>query len=389
MRKMTYVVIGGGYAGIHTVKAIQKKVQKKNQSHRVILIDPNPDHIKKVLLFKPAAKKTNIKIPFKRIFPNGVEIIQGFVTAINHFDKSISVRRSSEEEILINYDAVIITVGSTFQSMDRGGIELSSLNNAERIHQRWKENIQLAKHTDDKEERKRLLTVTVVGAGISGIETSALLAEQIRLAAQSNGLSQEVRVLLINSKERLFMDGPEKLSRKLESRLKELGVEVLHNERATYEANGKLELESSKSIPTGLCVWTTGLVPNPILSKWELPLTENGRLKVDSSYRVIGRDGMYSIGDCARIIDPKNKMEDKANCKEATIQGKRLGKIIQADLNKQKVPVHKKPMTTYCIGLGEKQGLVWVALPTLNLFLSGKLGYWIRKMTWDMASLVK
>jgi NADH:ubiquinone reductase (H+-translocating) len=391
MKELTCVIVGGGYAGIHAVKAIRKRLQNK-QALRVILINPNPYHIKKVLLFKPAAQETPIKVPLKKIFPEGVDIVQGNVFSINHLKKSIEIRNDKGEQKQINYDLLVIAAGSSFQQLDelRGGINLSSLENAQRIRHHWLNNLRLAKETKDLTERKRLLTLTVVGAGISGVETSAHLAEQIRNTAVSNGFNQEeVRVLLINSKDRLFVDGPRKLSEKLERRLNKLGVSVIHDEKAVKVKEGKVEVENGNSIPTGLCIWTTGLIPNPNVASWGLPITEDGRLIVDSSYRVEGMEGIYSIGDCARIMDPSTGGEDKMTCKEATIQARRLGKVIKADLYNQEAPVHHTPITTYCFGLGEKQGLVWLALPKFNLYISGKVGLWIRKLTWDIASLVK
>ncbi|WP_047982816.1 NAD(P)/FAD-dependent oxidoreductase [Ornithinibacillus californiensis] len=391
MKELTCVVIGGGYAGIHAVKAIQKRLQNK-QALRVILINAKPYHVKKVLLFKPAAQETPIKVPLKQIFPEDVDIVQGNVFSVDYIKKSIAIRNDKEEQQQINYDFLVIAAGSSFQQLIevRGGISLSSYENAQRIRQQWLNNLRIAKETKDPMERKRLLTIAVAGAGISGIETSAYLAEQVRNTAESNDFNlEEVRVLLINSKERLFVDGPKKLSGKLEKRLNKLGVKVIHDEKVVRVKEGKVDLENGNSIPTGLCIWTTGLIPNPNLASWGLPLTEDGRLVVDSSYRVKGMDSIYSIGDCARIIDPSTGVEDKMTCKEATIQARRLGKVIRADIYQKKAPVHQTPITTYCFGLGEKKGLVWVALPKLDLYLSGKIGYWIRKTTWDIASLVK
>ncbi|WP_026909200.1 NAD(P)/FAD-dependent oxidoreductase [Paucisalibacillus globulus] len=390
MKKMTCVVIGGGYAGIHAIKAIQKNIGR-NQSIRIILIDPNPYHIKKVLLFKPAVEKETIKIPWNRIFTSNVEIIQGYVTMINHKEKSIICQHALGEEQLM-YDNLVITVGSCFQKSDpnTGGISLSSPENGELIFNQWNENLALASKANNQEERKKLMAATVIGAGISGIETSAALAEQMRKVATIKGLNpKEVTVLLINSKNILFDEGPGKLGIMLEERLFQQGVQVIHNAKAICEKNGIVELDNGQRIPSGLSVWTIGLIPNPILSSWDIPLTTDGRVKVDESYRVKESIGIYCIGDCARIVNPRTGVEDQMTCKEATVQARRLGKIIKADILHKRSPIHKTAITTYCFGLGEKQGLVWVELPKINIYLSGKLGFWIRKLTWDIASLVK
>ncbi|WP_096273551.1 NAD(P)/FAD-dependent oxidoreductase [Paucisalibacillus globulus] len=391
MNKYTCVVIGGGYAGIHTIKSIQKNIGRKI-SIRIILIDPNPYHVKKVLLFKPAVGKEDIKIPWKRIFPSGVEVVQGVVTSINKEEKTIIILNNRKEESKLKYDKAVIAIGSSFQQVNsaHGGISLSSPENAEHIYKQWNENLKLASKATCLEEKKKLMTATVIGAGISGIETSAALAEQMKTVAKSMDLDPtDIQVFLINSSNNLFTKGPGKLGKKLESRLVKMGVKVLHHTRVERVNDGIIDLNTGRRILSGLSVWTIGLVPNPKVSNWDISLTTDGRVFVDDSYRVVGTEGIYSIGDCARIVDPRTGIEDRMTCKEATIQARRLGKIMRADIHHKRAPIHKTPLTTYCFGLGEKQGLVWVNLPNLNIYLSGKLGYWIRKITWDIASLVK
>ncbi|WP_010093919.1 NAD(P)/FAD-dependent oxidoreductase [Ornithinibacillus scapharcae] len=391
MSELTCVIIGGGYAGIHAIKSIQRRV--KHRSLRIILIDPMPHHIRKVLLFKPAAAThSEIRIPWKQIFPMGVDVLQGLVSGIDYENKLIRIHDKKGMEHHVNYDIAVIAVGSIVQEVHPtlGGLTLSCEKNAQLILQRWQENMQQAMKTENQNERQRLLTITIIGAGISGIETSAALAEKMREAAECYSIHpNNVNIILINSKDKLFPEGPDKVGKRLEEKLNSIGVIVLHHERAIRENAGMLELEGGGYIPTGLTIWTTGLIPNPSLAKWGVPLTNEGRVKVDESYRVTQREGIYSIGDCTKIYDPKTMVEDTMTCKEATIQARRLGKIIQADLSQRKAPKHRTPIKTYCFGLGDKQGLVWVKLSPFQLIFSGKLGLFIRKITWDIASLIK
>src|SRR5690606_14826051 len=135
--------------------------------------------------------------------------------------------------------------------------------------------------------------------------------------------------------------------------------------------------------------WIIGLVRIFVVLNWDIPLTMDGSVFVDARYRIVGAEGIYSIGDCRRIVDPEAGIEDQMTWKEANIQARKLGKIMRADILHKRAPIHKTPRTTYCFGLGEKQGLIWMNLSKLNIYLSGKLGYWIRKITWDIASLIK
>lgn len=56
MQEVTCIVVGGGYAGINAIKAIRKSFAEVNSyTLLLILIDKQPHHLRKVLLFKPAA----------------------------------------------------------------------------------------------------------------------------------------------------------------------------------------------------------------------------------------------------------------------------------------------------------------------------------------------
>src|SRR5699024_8185231 len=107
------------------------------------------------------------------------------------------------------------------------------------------------------------------------------------------------------------------------------------------------------------------------------------------SYRVQGVTGLYSIGDCAHIIEPTNGKIDGNTCKEAIAQAERLGKIVLADIKRQPSPSHKGVIDFFCFSLGPEQGLVWMRKWGLNIVLTGRLGWWIRKKTWNLASMLK
>jgi NADH:ubiquinone reductase (H+-translocating) len=283
-------------------------------------------------------------------------------------------------------------VGSVVRQPESGlgGIVLSQPEDALAIGERWRDNLKLAATEENPEKRKRLMTIAVAGAGISGMETSAELAYAMRKEAEALGLnSSDTSVYLLNAKERLFVEGPEKVGKKIERLLSEGGVTVLHNCKAMGEAAGMVKLNNGDYLPAGLLVWTIGLIPNPVLRVMGLPLTPEGQVQVDECYRVKGAKGVYSIGDCAKIIDPKNNKVAKMRCAEGVMQAERLGKIVMADLEGRPAPVHKSLMDLFCIGLGENRGLVWARTWGLDIFITGKPAWKFKKLTWNHASKLR
>ncbi|MBO8164528.1 MAG: hypothetical protein H0Z34_12510 [Brevibacillus sp.] len=102
MSELTCVVIGGGYAGIHAIKAIQKALRETSNAKRfrLILVDKQPYHLRKVLLFKPVVKDVDITIPWTNLFPDGITFVQGTVTTIESREKRLRYQDAEGQERL-------------------------------------------------------------------------------------------------------------------------------------------------------------------------------------------------------------------------------------------------------------------------------------------------
>lgn len=394
MKELTCVVVGGGFAGIHAVKAILKAFEghKAGRPLRLILIDKQPYHLRKVLLFRPAAGAGDITVPWQRILPEGSHFVQGTVLNVESRNKQLVYRDVEGNEQLVDYEVLVIAVGSVARQpeTERGGIALTDPEAAKRIREQWLENIRLAALETTMEERRRLMTAAVAGAGITGIETAAELAYAMRAEAMTRGLDPAVvKVHLLNSRERLFLEGPAKVGRRLEQQLAECGVIVHHRRTAMREKGGRLLLSEGTPLPTGLTIWTLGLVPNPALRSMSLPLAEDGRILVDECYRVREATGVYSIGDCAYIVDPASGKVDRMTCKEAIPQAQRLGDIVSADIAGLPAPRHKGVIDSFTVGLGPNRGVMWTRKWGIDMIVTGKLAYKIKTFLWDYASMLR
>jgi NADH dehydrogenase len=394
MKELTCIVIGGGYAGINAVKEIRKmfKGEASQRTLRLILIDKNPYHTRKVLLFKAASGNEDITVPLTKLFPEGVEFVEAAVKKIVTEERKLFYQDVEGNENSMKYDILVVAVGSVVRQTapDQGGIPLTSIDNAWKIHRAWSTNLKKAVKETNAKERQRLMTIAVAGAGISGIETSAELVHYVREDAEKLGLDPDaVKINLINTNKRLFSEGPAKVGHKLERSLETRGVTIIQESRVLQEKGGILTLSSGKKMPVGLCVWTLGLLPNPMLRSIGLPVNSEGYVIVDGSYRVQGAEGVYSIGDCARIVDPSSEKTDGMTCKEATAQAARLGKVLSADIAGRPAPSHKGFIDFFCFSLGPKQGMAWTRHWGIDIIFTGILGWRLRKFTWNSASLLK
>ncbi|GAA4840539.1 NAD(P)/FAD-dependent oxidoreductase [Paenibacillus vulneris] len=398
MNDLTCVIVGGGHVGLHSLKAIKEETRGMTNGRQIrfVLIDKQPGHLRKMLLFRPAVCQEEIMIPWTHYsFSEGVEFVQGKVTSVDSGGKQIRYEDAQGNQVLMRFDLLVVSVGSIVQQPepDRGGIALTDPQAAIDIQERWRANLRKAAAETNPEERKRLMTVAVAGAGISGVETSSELALEMQKEASSLGLNSfDVSVYLLSGQKRLFLEGPENVGKKLDQFLGECGVKVLYNRKVIHAEAGAVKLSNGDRLPVGLCIWTIGLIPNPALRSMGLPLTPEGQVLVDECYRVKGAPGVYSIGDCARIVDPTTGKADLMRAGEGVLQADRLGKIVMADLEGRPAPVHKSASSIldfFCIGLGENRGFVWARKWGLNFIMTGKLGWKIRKLAWDKGSMLR
>ncbi|CAG7658845.1 NAD(P)/FAD-dependent oxidoreductase [Paenibacillus allorhizosphaerae] len=394
MNDLTCIIIGGGHAGLGALKAMKDTTRNMANGRRIrfVLFDKQLGHVRKVLLFRPAASGEGIMVPWKRWHSEGIEFVQGTVKSVESGKKLIRYTDAQGCDAQMSYDLLVVTVGSIVRrpDPDQGGIAMTDPQAAAHIRERWRANLRKAAGESNLEERKRLMTITVAGAGISGIETSAELALAMQREAVALGLrSSDISVYLLNAQERLFPEAPEKVGRKLDQTLSECGVTVLHGRKAMREEAGVVKLNIGGCLAAGLCIWTIGLIPNPVLRGMGLPLTPDGQVLVDECYRVQGMPGVYSIGDCARIVDPRTGKADQMTCKEGGLQATRLGKIVMADLKGRPAPIHESVMDVFCIGMGESRGLLWARKWGLDIIITGKLAWKAKKLAWDLASTLR
>ncbi|EFM12553.1 FAD-dependent pyridine nucleotide-disulfide oxidoreductase [Paenibacillus curdlanolyticus YK9] len=394
MKERTCVVWGGGYAGIHAIKAIAQWCHNAegNERWRLVLIDKSPHHVRKVLLFRPAVETENIAVPWQQILPEHVQYVQGSVRNVDDAHKCLVYQDAEGNDQQLPYEVLVIAAGSSIRlpQQEQGGFTLADAASAARIRTQWLANLKQAAVETHASKRQQLMSAAVVGGGITGIETAAELAYAMKAEAARLGLDAgHVRVHLLNKQQRLFVEGPTKASRKLDRELAACGVTIHHACEAVREAGGQLLLAGGDQLPVGLTIWALGLVPNPVLRSMALPLTNDGQIQVDECYRVHGLSNVYSIGDCAHIVDPASGKADRMTCKEAVPQAQRLGKIIRADQAGHPAPPHKPVMDTFVIGLGPGRGLLWTHKWGLDMIITGKLAYKIKSYVWDYASLLK
>ncbi|MEH7110243.1 NAD(P)/FAD-dependent oxidoreductase [Bacillus sp. JJ1764] len=377
----TIVVVGGGYAGINLLEALKKEFHSEIKDKiRIILIDKNTFHFKKVKLFKGIVNEntSDLHVPLKDFCRLDIDFIQGEATAIAPEKKTIQITGECGTIFQQEYDKLVLALGSVSREVasDCGGIALTSLDKAKEIRQ------QILKKGNSPKSTFRL---AIVGGGITGIETATEVNSWLKNEVVKGNKS--IEVFLINDKQRLLHEAPIKISERIETRLKRHGIKTLQNKKVEKFHDNKVYFSDQSELEVDFCIWTVGLKPHPCLLKLEIPITEEGKIKVDSWYRVEEMDNIYAIGDCVHVSDPISGSISGMSCKEAIAQAQRLAKIMKAHRMGYSAITHRTYPDLLCIGLGPKDGFVWTQKWGVDFVLSGKIAEKIREYTWNLASL--
>eukprot|EP01018_Ginkgo_biloba_P031789 Gb_37713 [translate_table: standard] len=273
--KKRVVVVGGGVAGAHTVKALESHAD-------VTLIDPfnrkeyfDIPWAKLRCMVEPTFAERSIFL--HKEYLKTAKLITSTVTSATN---DAVVTASGER---INYDYLVIASGTTYQGPP---------TKAEMLKQ----------YEADQKKIKDSQTILIIGGGPTGVE----LAGEIVVDFPGK------KVIIVHSGSRLNEFLEPKASKKTLDWLKQKKVEIYFDERIELESLS----ESSKVFTT-----TSGKTINAdchfvcigkrVGSSWlkesafEDCLDSQGRIKVDHNLRIEGKTNAFAAGDITNVKEVK------------------------------------------------------------------------------------
>ena len=181
VRRKRIVIVGGGFAGIAAARAL------KRSDADVILIDRRNHHIFQPLLYQVATSvlaPSEIAAPIRQLAEKqkNVNVMLAEVTGIDLNSRSVDASCPGVGTRKIKFDYLIIATGmqpSYFghDEFAKYAPGLKNLSDAETIRAKILNAYELAETTDDENERARQMTFVLVGAGPTGVELAASMAQ--------------------------------------------------------------------------------------------------------------------------------------------------------------------------------------------------------------------
>jgi len=280
---------------------------------------------------------THISSPLRTSLKR-TRVLRGRVTKIDLASRRIGVNDDGPDGGL-HYDQLVLALGSVSDCLGNSAVaenalEFKTLSDAMHIRNRVIDVFERADAEPDIECRHALLTFVVAGGGFSGAELAGGLNDFVRgMSADYPNLStDDLRVILVHSRERILPELSESLASYAMQRMNERGVTFRLNTRVIDARPGSITLSSGEEIAAETFIWTAGASPNPILKELPVKRDNRGAVLVNRTLAILGYANVWALGDCASVPDTKPGKTCPPTAQAAINQAAVLAHNIRASL---------------------------------------------------------
>jgi NADH:ubiquinone reductase (H+-translocating) len=342
-RKNRVVVVGGGYAGVIAANHLRQRPDVD-----VTLVNPRPEFVERIRLHQLVAGSDDAVVDFAEILAPGIELVIDAATRIDTAARQVELFTGAP----LPYDYLIYAVGSgsgaaTVAGADQFAYPMGDLEKAKRLAARLGELHYGA-------------PVCVVGAGPTGIETAAELAEQGRTVT-----------LVCGPVLGPYLSTPGR--RSVTKRLRKLGVEIVDGPGAMVGAveSDAVVLDGGRRLPSAVTIWTAGFGVPDLASRSGLRTDAIGRLLTDETLTSIDDEWIVAAGDAAAPSGEPLRM----SCQAAIPLGAQAANTVLAHIAGERPARISQAFTGQCISLGRGAGTIQIARTDdtpLPLYIGGR-----------------
>ena len=370
-RRPRVLVIGGGFAGYHCLRTLQRRLPP--DAAELAVVNPT-DHLLYVPLLPEVAggvlEPRRVAVSLRAKLPRA-KLVLGHAVSFDLDARTcmtVDIDGQSHEE---PWDRLVITAGSVTRLLSIPGVAehakgFKSIAEAIYLRDHVLRQIELAELATDPAERAARMTFVVVGAGYTGTELVAQ-GQQLTAAALRNRPGLSPRWILIDIAPRVLPGLSKRLAKPALSLLRKRNIEVRLESSVTEVTRTCVRLQDGTEIPTRTVAWCVGVRPDPLVDALGLP-TKQGRLLVEDTLSVPGHDDVFAAGDVAAVPD---RYHDGAptpmTAQHAVRQGRLAGTNVAASLGHGRSKPYRHRDLGFVVDLG---GAAAVADP-LHVPVSG------------------
>ncbi|MGZ4512920.1 MAG: NAD(P)/FAD-dependent oxidoreductase [Mycobacterium sp.] len=341
-QKTHVVVVGGGYAGTLAANHLRQRPDVD-----ITLVNPRPVFVERIRLHQLVADTGAATADYATLLGEGIRLVVDTVERIEATARRVVLSSGAE----LDYDYLIYAVGSTgatpstMPGFADFAYSIADLESAQRLRYALAD-LPLA------------APVTVVGGGLTGIETASELAEQGRQvtlvcgAALGPSLSKRGR-------------------RSVAKRLRGFGVNVLESAAVTEVRWDAVVLSDGAVLPSAATVWTAGFAVPDLAARSGLSTDGLGRLLTDETLTSVDNPYVVAAGDAAAPSGQPLRM----SCQAAGPLGAQAANTVLSRISESAPALLSQAFVGQCISLGRSYGTVQLSRTDdtpVNMALGGR-----------------
>jgi NADH dehydrogenase len=323
------VIVGGGFAGVYTARHLRRRLPP---GWDIILFSQENHFIFTPLLGDVVGSSINpmhVVWPIRQMAEHAT-CRTAALTRIDLAGQAVEYVTSQGERAAQPFDQLVLACGSKVNldiipGMAAHAWPLKTMGDALMLRNHLIGQLEKAEVETQEEVRRRLLSVAVVGGGFSGVEVAGEIADLLRASSRfyTNLRASDIRVTLLEGRERILPELPERLSAFAQRKMSENGVTIHTQALAQAATENGLRLKDGSHVEAGTIICTIGTTANPLVTGLGLPMQYN-RLQTAADMRVNGRPNVWALGDCAAVPNAEGGKLSAPTAQVAVRQAKQL-----------------------------------------------------------------
>jgi NADH dehydrogenase len=296
------VIVGNGFGGLAAARALGRAPVN------VVLVDRHNHHLFQPLLYQVATGALNpgdIAAPARAVLrrQRNARVILDRAIAVD-----VAAKRLRLEYGELGYDYLVLATGAMHSYFGHDewapyAPGLKTLDDAVEIRRRLFLAYEAAERETNPDKQCGWMTFVIVGGGPTGVELAGALAEIARhtLERDFRAIDPNMsRIILVEGGGRVLGAYPESLSEKARRQLVRMGVEVRTSARVTSVDEEGIMIGSER-LPARTVLWAAGVMASPLGASLGVPTDRAGRVRVERTLAIPGREDVFVIGDLAAL----------------------------------------------------------------------------------------
>lgn len=312
-QKLPTLILGGGFTGLFTA------LHLSHQHYKIptILIDRGSRFIFKPLLYEFLTGEMNTRYICPRydilLHKSGIEFIQDTIQSIDLQQRQVRLASG----LHYNYSNLVLSLGSiagycNVEGAKEHTLQFSTIEDAVVLAKHLRDCLQRATQTP-KPQQQSLLTVAIMGAGCTGIELAATLADLLpNWYTLLGGDITDIRVVVIQRGKEILKGNSDLLRQTAQAALHERNVAVellLETEVIEVRPNTVVIKRNNQieELSAATMIWATGTAINPLINTLSIPEAsrdKHGRLKLTNTLQLLDFPEVFAGGDCTVMEQP-------------------------------------------------------------------------------------